>query len=68
MCQVVQEVVEDVLGITLTIEQVSFAPASKLVTLRAPGPVKTEILLMKEEILAHLKGRLGPASAPRDII
>jgi hypothetical protein len=68
VCAVAAEVVHDVIGITVAATQFSYTPSSKLLTLKTKGPVKTEILLMKEEILVHLRGRLGPSNAPRDII
>lgn len=68
VCQVASEVILDVLGLTLTPTQLMYAPATKVLRLNAPAPIKTEILLAKEEILVHLKGRLGPQNAPRDIL
>ena len=62
------EVVGDVCSITLTPEMVSYTPASRTLVIKAPGQIKTELLFNKEEILVHLKGRLGPQNAPTNII
>jgi len=62
------EVVEDVCGIALKASQVRYTPAARTVTLSLPGQIRTEILLQKDEVLTHLKGRLGSQSAPKDII
>jgi len=62
------EVVEDVSGITLKTASVSYTPSSGVLVLNVPGQIKTEILFKKDEILLHLKGRLGPQSAPVNII
>lgn len=62
------EVVKDIQGFDIDATLVSYTPGAKTLALRAKGPIKTEILLRKEEILVHLKGRLGERNAPRDII
>lgn len=62
------EVVEDVLDISLSKNQVTFNTFTKIITLNTPGVVKSEIKLNKKEILSHLKGRLGVSSAPKDIV
>lgn len=65
---VVAEVVEEVLAIKVAETKMSYSPHSRLVTLQVKGALRSEILLHKEEILAHIKGRLGEKSAPLDII
>lgn len=62
------EVAKDVAGIVLTREQVSYSPPSKTLSIRASGVIKTELQFKKEEMLNHLKGRLGEQNAPRDIL
>lgn len=62
------EVVSDVLEFTITRESVSYTPSTKTLVLRVAGPLKTEILLRKGELLTHMKGRLGAQSAPEEII
>jgi hypothetical protein len=64
----VSEVVHDLLGVTLDKKNLTYSPQTKILTIKASGMVKTEIMLRKEEILTHLKGRLGPKSAPSTIL
>lgn len=63
-----QEVIVDLFNLDLKKEQVSYSVHNKTLTVKVSGPLKTEILLRKKEVLAHLKGRLGEKSAPREII
>lgn len=63
-----QEVVRDLYGIEVKAEYVTYTPFSRTLSLKAPGTLKTEIILRKGEILAHIKGRLGVQNAPKDII
>jgi hypothetical protein len=65
---VAQEVIYDILGIELKTDIFNYTPHTKTLSIRASGMVKTEITLKKEEILAHLKGRLGQKSAPTEIL
>jgi hypothetical protein len=65
---VVIEVVSDLFGVTLTPAQIGYTPGSKILTIKAPGTIKTEMRLRKNEILAHLAGRLGEKSAPTEIV
>jgi len=62
------EVVRDVCEINLKESEVSYTPSSRTLALRAPGQIKSEILFQKEEILLHMKGRLGVQSAPTNIL
>lgn len=62
------EVVEDILKISMRTSWSSYTPSSRTLALTAPGPVKTEILIHKDEILTHLKGRLGEKNTPLHII
>lgn len=62
------EVVSDLYGFTVGAEEIAYTPATRTLSLRSPGPLKTEVLLRKEEILAHLTGRLGQKNAPKDIV
>ena len=62
------EVVDDLYGFKVSEASVSYTPNTKTLTLRTSGPLRTEIMMRKEEILVHLKGRLHEKSAPRDII
>jgi hypothetical protein len=67
---VVDEVVgvlEDIFTVTLESSQVEYKPYEKCIYLRVSGVLKTEILLRKDEILAHIRGRLGVTQSPTDI-
>lgn len=62
------ETVEDILGITIPAEQVRYSVGSKTLSVSVAGPLKSEIKLREAEILTHLRGRLGPQSAPKTIL
>lgn len=62
------EVIDDLIGVEIAQERVSYKPHSKTLSFRVAGPLKSEILLRKVEILAHLRGRLGAQSAPDKIL
>lgn len=62
------EVVDELLGITVGSEQVKYSPNNKTLVITARGPLKTELQLHKDEIIAHLKGRLGEKNAPQTIL
>lgn len=59
------EVVSDLVGIEIPKEHISYSVHSKTLTMRISGPLKTEILLKKKEILTHMKGRIGEQSVPK---
>lgn len=63
-----EEVVFDLLEIRIPKGKVKYVPTSKIISLIGGGPLKSEINLHKEDILNHLKGRLGEKSAPKDIL
>ncbi len=62
------EVVADLLQINVKENNLGYSPHTKVVSIKSGGPLKSELLLHKTEILTHLKGRLGAESAPKDII
>jgi hypothetical protein len=62
------EVIHDLIPQKLTRSMCSYSPHSRILTIRASGLIKTEIMLRKKEILAHLEGRLGSKSTPHEII
>lgn len=62
------EVIHDVLGIDIDKKNLSYTPHSRTLIIKASGMLKTEVNLKKTEILTHLKGRLGTASAPKTIL
>lgn len=63
-----QEVVSDLFGFQIKKEQCTYTSGSKTLVLVVSGPLKSEILLKKKEILTHLKGRLGERNAPKEIL
>lgn len=62
------EVVEEVLGFHIVPENVRYNPATRTLSITGGGPVRTEIQMRKDEILAHLRGRLGDRNAPQTIL
>lgn len=62
------EVVSDVLGFVVEEQKVSYTPTSRVIALKTKGPLRSEIKLHEEEILLHLKGRLGEKNAPKQIL
>jgi len=62
------DVVADLLEIPVQEDVVSYKPSTRIITLKTGGPLKSELLLHKKEILTHLKGRLGAEGAPKDFI
>lgn len=62
------EVTEDVIGLRIAKESVSYAVHTKTLSARVSGPLKSEIKLRKKEILTHMKGRLGDQGAPVEIL
>ncbi len=61
-------VVNETIGIQLALKNVSYKPTTRTLLLKVPGQIKTEILMRKDEILIHMKGRLGEQNAPHDVI
>ena len=64
----VVEVIADLYGFKIDLKDMDYSVHNKTLTLKVRGPLKTEILLRKEEILTHLKGRLGERAAPVTIL
>lgn len=61
-------VVREVTSIQLEAKQCRYTVHSRTVAITAPGPVKTEIKLQEDRIIALLKARLGEQSAPKVFI
>ena len=59
------EVVQDLLGIKIDRKFIKFSVTTKTLSLTAPSALKQEIALHKDEIILHLKVRLGEKSAPK---
>jgi hypothetical protein len=62
------EVVNDLIGVEIPKERITYTTHSKTLSLAISGPLKSEILLNKDEIITHMKGRLGAQSAPKNIM
>ena len=62
------DVVRDLMSVEITKKQCRYTVATKTLGITLAGPLKTEILLRKGEILTHMKGRLGEKSAPKNIV
>ena len=62
------EVVEDLIGLSVAKDKVSYSPRSRTLNLNLSGPLKTEIKMREAEIIDHLKGRLGEKNSPRQIV
>ena len=62
------EVVNDLIGVEIPKERITYTTHSKTLSLAISGPLKSEILLHKDEILSHMKGRIGAQSAPKHVI
>lgn len=62
------EVVNDLIGLQIPKERITYTVGQKTLSLRVSGPLKTEIKLHEADILNHLKGRLGSQSAPVRIL
>ena len=62
------DLVDDLCQIKIKPEQCTYSVATKTMKLTVSGMVKTEILLRKKEVLAHMKGRLGEKGAPTEIL
>lgn len=62
------EVIFEVLGVRIEKEQCTYSVASKTLSTRLPGMIKSEIKLQKKLILQKMVEKLGPKSAPKEIL
>jgi len=68
---VIKEVIEviiDLTGITLENKQIKYSIHTKIISIQAPSLIKQEIKLKQDEILLHLKARLGINNTPNLIL
>ncbi len=63
-----REVISELMLIEIPKGKITYSVHTRVLSVNVQGPLKSEIKLRKEEILAHLKGRLGEGSAPHEII
>lgn len=66
--QVFCEVVKDLYGWDVPFEVITYTPSSKTLSIQSSGALKSEIQIHHQEIITHMKGRLGERSAPKKII
>ncbi len=62
------EVMEDLLSVKLSKEKVRYNPTSRTLSLRGLGALRSEVKIREDEILNHLRGRLGEKSSPRRVM
>lgn len=65
---VVCEVIGDVMGYPIKENMVRYKVSTKTIELKMPSILKQEVLMHQNEIMVHLKGRLGETHAPRTIM
>lgn len=63
-----REVVAELIKIDIAKQNITYSVFTKTLSIRVSGPLKSEILLRKKEIINHMKGRLGEQSAPKEIL
>jgi hypothetical protein len=63
-----QRVVGEVCKLNLPTTTFSYTVATRVIFVKAPAPIKAEILLNADEILLKLKNKLGAKNTPRAII
>jgi uncharacterized protein (DUF1499 family) len=61
------EVIADITGVTVSAKYIKYAVHSRTISITAPAVVKQEIKLHQDEILIHLKARLGEQNVPKII-
>ena len=64
----VVETVMAVTGVTITVEQVTYQPATRTVGLQAPSIVRSEVMRQKKEVLRALRAKLGQQHAPTELL
>lgn len=60
-------VIAELFSLTVTPTQLRYAPATRTLHIQH-GMLKSELLPHREELLRHLKNRLGSKSAPESIV
>ncbi len=55
-------------NIHITQNQCVYNPRTRTLTLKMSGPLRTEILINKREILSKMQDVLGPQNTPREIV
>ncbi|MCA9361583.1 hypothetical protein KC845_03440 [Candidatus Kaiserbacteria bacterium] len=65
--QATVDIIEDLFSIRVDSKNIKYNTNSRSLQINVSGPLKSEILLRKKELLNHLTGRLGVESAPKEI-
>lgn len=63
-----KEIAFELMAVDIPSERISYTVGTRILSVRVSGPLRSEIALRKNEILAHMKGRLGERNAPLEII
>lgn len=61
-------IINELYGISITEEQCVYQTSSKTLTLHVPGPLKSEIVLNKKNILEKIGESIGSSNAPKNIL
>jgi len=64
MINEVVEVITDITGLKIKPEQIKYSVHTKVISLAVPAVIKQEIIFKHDEIIIHLKARLGEYNAP----
>ncbi|MCF7816074.1 MAG: hypothetical protein K9M10_02420 [Candidatus Pacebacteria bacterium] len=56
------------LGVTVRKDQCRYSVSSRTLTLNVSGPVKSEVLLRKKQLLAEISAEVGEKSCPKEIL
>lgn len=62
------ELVFELMTIEIEKTSVTYNVHTRVLHLKVSGPLKSEIKIRKNELLSHLKGRLGEQNAPKEIL
>ena len=60
-------VISELLDISIAPEQLAYSPQTRTLHIKN-GMLRSTILPHREDVLSHLKGRLGVQSAPKNIL
>jgi hypothetical protein len=64
----VVQVIQEVLGVTVATSQLTYQVTARIIYIKTPSLIRSEILRAKPKILTVLKERLGEQVAPIDLI
>lgn len=61
-------VVRQVVGVSINIDQVTYSPSSRTISLHLPSVLKSEIVRKKADVISTLSSSLGASNAPTEVI